>query len=224
MSGKRDRKRERGHRSTIDSSSRHPIPLTGATVVLLVVAALLFFGARALQIATSRSGPHHDIIASNGVALGGQPIDGIACGSLEQLAYHIHQHLTLYRNGQPVPVPSEIGIPGRENNAQCFYWIHVHNFTPDMIHVESPVRKTFHLGNFFDIWHATRNDAAPTGDQYVQELVAAARHHEVTVFLNGKRWRGSYRTVPLRDHGVITVEVGKPIVPPRPFSNWSSVG
>ncbi len=33
----------------------------------------------------------------------------------------------------------------------CFYWLHTH--TEDgIIHIESPVQRTFTLGHFFAIW------------------------------------------------------------------------
>jgi len=157
------------------------------------------------------------------VGRGGQPVDGIHCNIGEQLAYHIHQHLTLYRDGKQVPVPKDIGIPGGDNNPSCYYWIHVHSVAPGIIHVESPTARVYSLGNLFDIWKATRNDAIPRGEGYPDELAAAAARHDVTVFVQGKLWRKGYRNVLLVDHAVITVEIGKPVVRPPPFSDWSEV-
>jgi hypothetical protein len=153
----------------------------------------------------------------------GQPVDGIQCNSSEALVYHIHQHLTLYDHGVKRPVPAEIGIPGTEfSSSACFYWIHVHQATPNIIHVESPLKTTFTLGDFLDIWTVTRGTTIPPGNAYVRKL-AAAKEGQVTVFLNGKRWRRGYRTVPLQEHNVITVEIGKPVIKPRPFTNWQSL-
>jgi hypothetical protein len=145
-------------------------------------------------------------------------VDGIQCQASEMLAYHIHQHLTLVDHGKPVPLPSAIGIPGGEGSASCLYWIHVHAASPGYIHVESPIIKTATLGQFFDIWKATKDDAVPPGDSYVRTLEKAAQAGQVTVFYNGKVWRGNYRTVPLRHHSQITVEIGKPVVPPRSYA------
>jgi len=39
-------------------------------------------------------------------------VDGIQCGAIEQLAYHIHAHLAVYVNGTPRTLPAGIGIPG----------------------------------------------------------------------------------------------------------------
>ncbi|HZQ34490.1 MAG TPA: hypothetical protein VFD32_01065, partial [Dehalococcoidia bacterium] len=52
----------------------------------------------------------------------GTPVDGIPCETTEQLTYHVHAHLTVIANGQNVPVPAFIGIPGR-----CIYWLHTHD-------------------------------------------------------------------------------------------------
>jgi hypothetical protein len=150
-------------------------------------------------------------------------VDGVQCNASEILAYHIHQHLALYDHGKQVPLPSSIGIPGTENNPTCFYWIHVHALYPNIIHVESPLQKTFNLGIFFDIWKATRNDAVPPGDSYVTKLQAAAAKGQVEAFVNGKAWHGSYRSIPLTAHAVITLEIGKPVVPPQPFTGWNGL-
>lgn len=144
-------------------------------------------------------------------------VDGVGCGSMEEQAYHIHQHLALYDHGKQIPLPSGIGIPGSEDTAQCYYWIHVHAADPGVIHVESPITKTFTLGAFFDIWQATRQYAVPPGDAYVRLLKQAAAAGQVTVFYNGKRWNKGYRRVPLTPYALITVEIGKPVVAPRHY-------
>jgi hypothetical protein len=151
-------------------------------------------------------------------------VDGIQCNAGEMLAYHIHQHLTMYDHGKQVTLPSSIGIPGGEQAATCLYWLHVHALYPGIIHVESPTTRTYTLGQFFDIWNATKNDAIPKGDAYVLKLEQAAKRGQVTVFVGKRRWKGSYRSVPLRSHESITIEIGKPVVPPKVFTNWGPVG
>ncbi len=148
-------------------------------------------------------------------------VDGIQCGAMEALAYHIHQHIALYDHGKYVPLPYGIGMPGGAATPVCFYWIHVHPQTPNIIHVESPIHKTFNLGDFFDIWKATKSGTTPPGDAYVKHLEAAGS--SVTAFIDGKRWTRDYRTIPLKEHEVITIEIGKPIVPPRPFKAWNGL-
>jgi hypothetical protein len=229
MSNQRDRKRQRKRqrrqeqrRAAAAGPSRRPVVALAAIVVLLAAAGILVF--RWTQSSSQASATPTPTSPVKSVAAQiGKPVDGVTCSPLEQIAYHIHQHLALYRDGKPVTLPSEIGIPGGDNNPTCFYWIHVHNFDPGILHVESPVRQTLPLGDFFDIWRVTQAGAVPPGAQYVQQLAAAARRHDVTVFVNGKRWTRGYRTVPLKDHEVITVEIGKPVVAPKPFTDWSNV-
>ena len=89
-------------------------------------------------------------------------INGIPCDLGERLVFHIHAHVAIYANGQPLTVPYGIGI-GKPWQVQqsteepfvvagsCFYWLHTH--TGDgIIHIESPVQRTFTLGDFFVIW------------------------------------------------------------------------
>ena len=76
------------------------------------------------------------------------PIDGIKCEAMESTIFHIHVHLDIFINGQNSTVPALIGITN-----SCFYWLHTHDDT-GIIHIESPVNKTFTLGQFFDILEA----------------------------------------------------------------------
>ena len=65
---------------------------------------------------------------------------------MEQLSYHVHAHLALFVEGQPVEVPGGIGI-----RADCFSWLHTH--APDgILHVEAPAPHTYTLGDFFRVW------------------------------------------------------------------------
>lgn len=188
--------------------------IAGAVIILAALVGLGFAAAGHLAGISATPTPSATSAATN------KTVDGIQCSPGEMLQYHIHQHLTLYDHGRQVSVPADIGIPGGESFATCYYWIHVHENDPGIIHVESPNAKTYTLGNFFDIWKATASTAQPAGDAYVRKLQAAAKNGDVTVFVNGKPWHRSYRAVPLVQHAVITVEIGKPVVPPKPFTNW----
>ena len=149
---------------------------------------------------------------------GTKRVDGITCGPIEQLAYHIHAHLAVYVNGSARALPGGIGIPGSkvEETAQgpvgvggqCIYWLHTH--APDgVIHVESPVRRVYTLGNFFDEWHQ-----ALSGTQ------VAGASGKVSAIFNGKPWTKDPRAIPLLPHAVIQLSVGGPIVPFRRVS-WA---
>lgn len=147
-------------------------------------------------------------------------VHGIACGSSEQLFYHIHAHLQVYANGQPRALPGGIGIPGSRVmhspqgpvavGGQCIYWLHTH--APDgIIHIESPTRRIYTLGEFFDEWHQPLSSTAVGGVQ-----------GKITAYVNGKPWNADVRSIPLRPHAVIQLSVGEPVVPFRGLS-WAGL-
>jgi len=57
----------------------------------------------------------------------------VRCDTNEQLAYHIHAHLSILNGDQgEVSVPANIGI-----RDACLYWLHTHDDT-GVIHIEAP--------------------------------------------------------------------------------------
>lgn len=193
----------------------------GGIVVLVAIAVFLYFVTRGTGAHTAAGTPTpRPTVATSSQATA---VDGIGCLGSESLQYHIHQHLALYDNGKSVQVPALIGIPNYvkkgQRYANCYYWIHVHDLS-GILHVESPIKKTYSLGNFFDIWAKTSSSTVAPKSSFVALLRKAAQG-KVTAFVAGKKWHGSYRSIPLTDHEVITVEIGKPVVPPRPYTNWS---
>ncbi|MDQ6834625.1 MAG: hypothetical protein M3016_00375 [Actinomycetota bacterium] len=135
-------------------------------------------------------------------------VDGISCGPSEQLAYHIHVHLTVFDNGHPYALPAGVGIPGSVTEqssqgplavgGQCIYWLHTHA-SDGVIHIESPVRRLYTLGEFFDLWNQPLSS----------DRVASLRGH-VTAFVNGEIWKGSLRDIPLYPHTLIQFSLGAP--------------
>jgi hypothetical protein len=147
-------------------------------------------------------------------------VNGIQCGSKEQLAYHIHAHLTVFDNGQARSIPGGIGIPGSQvvqttegpvaSGGQCIYWLHTH--APDgVIHVESPTQRIYTLGDFFDEWHQ------PLSANQVGDVKG-----KVSAVVDGKPWTKSIRAIPLDPHQVIQLNVGSPV--PFETVNWSGTG
>jgi hypothetical protein len=149
----------------------------------------------------------------------GTTVDGIHCAPLEQLAYHIHAHLQVYVDGQPRTLPAAIGMlgPVAEQTpygpfygaTQCYYWLHTHA-SDGVIHIESPTKRIYTLGNFFDEWR-----------QPLSSTRVASAAGRVTAFVDGKRWTAAPGSIPLRPHAVIQLDVGSPIVP---FHNVSFAG
>ena len=149
----------------------------------------------------------------------GARVDGIGCDTSEQVLFHIHAHLTIFVNGSPRQVPAGIGIPGARTQATprgpfigsgtCFYWIHTHA-ADGIIHTESPVHRTYTLGDFFDEW----------GQPLGPGQAGPAKGH-VTALYNGKLYQGNPRDIPLNKHAQIQLEVGTPLVAPETIT-WPS--
>src|SRR6516164_5265672 len=152
-------------------------------------------------------------LAGTATAATGQPVDGISCQTTEQTLFHIHAHLTIFVNGAARQVPAGIGIPGAQatqspqgpfiETGTCFYWLHTHA-SDGIIHIESPVERTYTLGNFFDIW----------GQPLGPDQVGPAQGH-VTAIYNGQVYQGNPRDIPLTAQAQIQLQVGTPLVTPE---------
>jgi hypothetical protein len=160
-------------------------------------------------------------LAGTATSATGQAVDGISCDTSEQTLFHIHAHLTIFVNGVPKQVPAAIGIPGAVaeqtpagpfiGSGNCFYWLHTHA-ADGIVHIESPVQRTYTLGEFFDEW----------GQPLGTDQVGPAKGH-VTVIYNGRVFEGNPRNVPLTAHAQIQLEVGTPLIAPESIS-WTGTG
>src|SRR6266513_1908481 len=140
-------------------------------------------------------------LASTATAATGKDVDGIGCQSSEQTVFHIHAHLTVFVNGSSRRVPAGIGVPGAraQNSPQgpfissgtCFYWLHTHA-ADGIIHIESPVQRTYTLGNLFDEW------GQPLGPDQMGPAAGP-----VTAIYNARRYQGNPRDIPLNAHAQI---------------------
>src|SRR5262249_41896824 len=142
-------------------------------------------------------------------------VNGISCDALESTVVHIHVHLAIFVSGDEVQIPLGVGIgqPWQVsdssegpfvNDGTCFYWIHTH--TEDgIIHIESPVRRRFTLGDFFAIWQQplSGNQVGPA-------------QGPVIVYVNGQRSSIDPPEIPLLPHARIQLDVDTD-VPPYQF-------
>jgi hypothetical protein len=150
----------------------------------------------------------------------GTTVDGISCRkeAKETVKYHVHVHVEIYVDGKMMRLPAGIGITNPQlaekyatgtfydvGGYDCLYWLHTH-VDDGIIHVESPAKQAFTLGEFFDIWNQ------PLGPNQV-----GAAKGSVVVFENGKKLTGDPRSTPLLAQGEIQIDVGTPVVPFRPF-------
>jgi hypothetical protein len=157
--------------------------------------------------------PAAQALVSAAGSASGQPVDGISCQASEQTLFHIHAHLTVFVNGSARQIPAAIGIPGAQaqqtaqgpfiGSGTCFYWLHTHA-ADGIIHIESPVQRTYTLGNFFDEW----------GQPLGPDQVGPATGHVVAIY-NGQVYQGNPRDIPLTKHAQIQLEVGTPLIAPE---------
>lgn len=86
------------------------------------------------------------------VPTGGSLLGNLQNADLEPLSaegtvMHIHQHLDIIINGKTVTIPPDIGV-----TSGFISPIHTHDGS-GIIHIESPVKKDFTLGQFFKEWN-----------------------------------------------------------------------
>jgi hypothetical protein len=124
-------------------------------------------------------------------------ISGIECNRSEQHNYHIHSGLDIFVNGVQQQVPSNIGIL---SSPSCLYWLHTHAEN-GIIHVEAPATREFTVGQFLDIWQQTHNSTA---------FFDSVSGMPVTAYVDGQRFEGDYRTIPLESLRKIVLTYGTP--------------
>ena len=145
----------------------------------------------------------------------GESIDGIKCEYNPRLVSHVHVHLTVFVNGKARSVPAGIGFwpplgpqnyrHGQFGVAPGTCWSSLSTrYADGLIHVESPTRRSFVLGELFDIW----------GQPLSRRAVGPAQG-PVTAIVNRRVWTGDPRSIPLNAHTQIQLEVGKPLVAPQ---------
>jgi hypothetical protein len=192
------------------SAGSAPLPLAALSALgnLRRVAAAGPLGPEGVPIPRGRALGHVRLLTS------GEQVDGISCQVGEQVLFHIHAHLTIFVRGVARQVPAGIGIAPPYQveatpqgafvaGASCFMWLHTHS-ADGIIHTESPVSRTYTLGEFFDIW----------GQPMDREQVGPT-HGRVTALFNGRVYTGNPREIPVLAHAQIQLEVGRPLVAPE---------
>jgi hypothetical protein len=124
----------------------------------------------------------------------------------EALKLHIHQRMAILVNGKGQYLPAGIGIDAK---GKFITELHTHDFS-GIIHVESPVDRTFTLGEFFDVW----------GLRFTSKCLGGYCNKgdkKVMVWTNGKRVHADPRKVALTEHLSVVVAYGTPASVPKPI-------
>jgi hypothetical protein len=137
----------------------------------------------------------------------GSPVDGLICAPNMSALYHVHSHLAIFKDGQWLAMPANVGIL-----SQCDYEMHTHDQT-GIIHIETPTFKRFTLGQFFDIWGqplSSTNVAGVTGN--------------VVAYINdngdSRRYMGDLRDIELTSLRDITLQIGTPPISTLATYSW----
>jgi hypothetical protein len=150
-------------------------------------------------------------------------VAGMGCSSKAQAVSVAHIELFAYEH--VVIVPAGIGLApprmirgARIVSARCGYPLRT--LDPTGLVLLTDPRRTYRLGELFDLWGQTLNRTHIAGFQ-------APRHHGVHVYLDGKLWHGDPRDTPIAPHAEITVEVDGYVPPHASYSfpslSWTNL-
>ena len=121
---------------------------------------------------------------------------GVSALGAEGTAIHIHQHLDIFVNGKHMTVPALIGI----YDDQYLTELHTHD-TSGVMHVESPTKRDFTLGQFFGVW----------GVRLTADCVGGYCKPQTPwrVYVNGLNYPGNPGELVLKAHQEIVFAIGK---------------
>ncbi|GIF46027.1 hypothetical protein DFJ67_5459 [Asanoa ferruginea] len=122
---------------------------------------------------------------------------GLPMLGTEGTTEHIHAHVDVVVNGQPVVVPAGIGIDEATGELSP---LHTHD-TSGVIHVESPVQADFSLGQVFTEWQVSLSGDHIGG-------LKAGNGEELHAYVNGKPYQGDPAAILLHAHDEIALVYG----------------
>jgi len=185
------------------------IIISSVALLVVIVGALVWFTNHPLGGSTVlHDGTQSDNSSSSAPYA---PLNGISCDSQEQLAYHIHAHVSIYIDGKAVAIPQGIGIASDQS---CIYWLHTHD-TSGVIHIESPTQKNYTLGNFTELWSSRFSTL-----QYPYQL---DKGDGWQVYVDGKPYSGDFHNVVLKAHTLVTLAYNSPDAKPDTTYAWQGL-
>jgi hypothetical protein len=146
---------------------------------------------------------------------------GLEPARQEFMTNHVHAHLDVFLDGEPILVPAGIGIdienpdvrrfdePDgsvayggiRQCGEPCISPLHTHDQT-GVIHTESQNPQPNNLGEFFTEW------GVPMTDSCVADFCSPDK--PIAVYIAGEPYTGDPRAIELTDRKVIVVVIGTP--------------
>jgi len=193
-------------------------PRTGMLVALIATGAVVVLVAASVLTYAVVTGLNNvQKVTSSSTAAGGIP-----CDLLEHTQVHYHAALQILNAGAPVDIPTDIG-----RRLGCYYWLHMHDFEPGIIHIEAPLGRAFTLGDFFAVWSAWSGQPQPLDATHVGSIALTGAESLVAFIDLGdgsgpQTYGGDPRTIVLQQREVITLEISPPSVSPPPTFDWPS--
>ena len=142
----------------------------------------------------------------HGVPPSGAPVGAFTCSSSSPLRFRVH--LELFARKLVLLVPAGVGVAppvqkehGRVTAGRCLYPLRTREPTGV---IEVAAAGQHRLGEFFRIWGQPLSPFRIAGFRSAQRVLA---------FVNGRRYSGDPRTIPLRRHDEIVLEIGGYVVP-----------
>jgi hypothetical protein len=170
--------------------------------------------AMAIDLARTRplgSGPEFrpPPVGNPAVALGA-PVGRLRCGPGPHSSYGAHIELFALNRG--IAVPAGIGVAPPQHRAgavvtggRCAYPLRTVDPT-GVVEVDSTIARAPSVGELFELW------GQPLSYDRLGRI-AAPPGASVAAFVDGHRWSGDPRAIPLRRHVQIVLELGPPVEP-----------
>ncbi len=153
-------------------------------------------------------GPRFRPRPTGALAARARPVDGMRC--LPPRRVVAEAHIEVFAAGHVVVIPAGIGFapPLSRRGAyvhgeRCGY--QVRTIAPTGILLMAAGRPLT-LGRLFDLWGEPLSHRTVVG-------FSAAKGAEVSVFIDGSRWRGDPSSAPIAPSAQITIEVGPRVTP-----------
>ena len=148
----------------------------------------------------------YEVPATTAATLRGDPVDGFVCDTDSGPGFPVH--IELFVNGRALLLPAGIGVAAPFHQADgfvtaggCSYPFFTNDPT-GVVHVTAETPST--LVDVFHIWGQPLTRHRLLGFRSRPSLIA---------FVDGRRWRGDPRLIPLRPRSEIVVELGRLVAP-----------
>jgi hypothetical protein len=138
---------------------------------------------------------------------------GIPANPTEMLRVHYHAHLDLYDDGRHLSVPALIGISLAQDTITA---LHTHDAS-GIIHVESPTKREYTLGQFFGVWGLRLSKGCLGG-------LCVPPGQALRVWVDGHPFHGDPTRLVLENHEEIVVAYGTPPARIPSRYDFSAVG